>query len=316
MDKNTLSNIAANYIVTAESINGLHSRSMMLSTEDLSVYIHGIKKFFVTGLNSVATIFGNNFKNDLPVVNEKEYNTFVKTVINLSKEIDTLHTLQYSEVAKIKVPVLVGMSVDFEKAFAMLKTAMIEIHTKFDSILDYTDTYIALMISDSDFRKSARVDNVKILNGLKSKESIKYLKKGSDDIIDYYYTLDDIIRKMIDSKSYIDQKSIDTLVPNLGTIKDIYSNVLDVTKNITTDTYTKYAEYDKKIYERVDTLIAIMNEDKDMVVAKPVINELARVIEDTARAITATVTIFEIMNKTVASYTAMIDRLTIYKKNK
>lgn len=288
-----------------KSMPDLRGHTEFMALEDFSTIITGIKKYFTDTLPAVSKIFSTNASR-AGKIDKEQYNSFLKTIYELEKDIGKIEKLPYSEVENIKVPVMLGMRTDLLNTVTILSQASEVVNDNLLTLVEYTDIFVSLVMSDKDFRTASRVNYSRI------KESFRKENKNTLDInsIEHVYDkLQNYINQVVDPKNHYDQRSIKQLIPNISSLYHIQSILLETAKSNTLENVELLEKEVGKISSRIDTLYDYISSDEEFEINKQVLNELASTLESTGKAITSAVTIWYLINQSSVTTRFLVDGL-------
>ena len=285
----------AKEIIEREYKTDIKQRGVLLSNEsivnDIGVIGVGIKEYVRKEFLNIIDIF-NYDRDRLHKLEAKEVIKEIKELVKLEPKVKrVLINVKYDKVAKIKLPVPVGMSCSMVEAMELLNKSVAIIDTELIKTIDNLDTIISKVIADEQYR----VSNRPIINNGKTKEL-------SDSLLD-------TINKIIVPSNMEDRKTYEELYPNINSLKMTYETLIDSSKINNSKTLRKIDKLTKNISDKVKTLYDLSENIKTFKVSKPVITNLTTELEDCANFVANSVSIIHLNNQLAGSYTNTIELL-------
>lgn len=289
-------NIGQEHLALISKIPNLKERAEFLSTEDFDVFIKNIASFFTNKLSLISASFLSNAeRNDTKLKND--YNVFIKEIIAMKKDIVSINeNVSFIDIEKISIPIMLGMKTDLLKTATALKQATALISTELPKVMDACDVYISKVISDENTRTSTRP----VIHGATSPYKV-------------HYELTRILDTIIDPHSLKDKKTIKELIPNLSSLEKIRALLIESAEDATLDKLDKLTVSAKRIAEKTDSFYEVIT-TTDIIISRPVINELSYALEETANIVTTAVTFWHILNQNAAILKMVIERINEFKK--
>jgi len=305
--------LAVEHAEIIESLNDIKKHGEFMSTiahEDLASVLVSIKQYFTKFIPNVAKAFAEN-ADRLTKFDKDHYNSFIRQIYEIETDIKKIAEVPYSSVMDVKVPVMLGMKQNLLTTASELKKASTVINDNLRVLLEYTDIFISLVLSNEDFRTASRVNYAMLYQ--RYREDHKGNPLTADKIYGITYELEAIVDKLIDPKNHSDQRFIKELVPNINSLYFVQADILEAAKGTTfADTENIQTEV-TKLSERADVLYDVITTDTEFKINKALINELAGVLEDSGRAITSAVTLWHIMNQTATTLKFTVDTIKRFK---
>lgn len=264
-----------------------------ITTESMPMFLKNISSLFINKLQSFIGIFGTNGSRIDADKVYKDYNQFVKDLMsNQVKAKQLASKVQYSEVASLVVPSVVGLAKDKN---------LLELSENVGPALDLVkqevmvallelDQLLATIISDTQFR----IANQPFKPNMK-------LQKLEDQL---YSSLG----KVISSKSVEDTRQLHTLVPNLNSLTTIMDNLYGSAKGIT-------LEYMKDLEKNIDYVMdKVKTLEEDMrkptfEINKNLLKKLSTDLEYGAKLVTVAISYIHLFNQTAIITKSIVDIL-------
>lgn len=285
MDKNIA---IENYEIVSKLPN-IAERANMLATEDFGIYVKNVSNFFTSKLGAVSEIFNSNKKRTK--VLDKSYSEFIVAMRKEGKHIPKIiKNKTYSEVKFIKVPVMLGSTKDLLVTIKHLEEVMPIISTKLASTLDELDTFVAKVLGDKEFRKATR----------------PFPPTAEEKKLEQ---LNDVINTLIDRNSMDDAKPIGDLLPNLNSLSDAHTGILEIARGSSLKDMQAIEKQISIISSRVNELADYLTVNNDTEISKVVVNELGSRLEINAKLITSALSVLHILNQTSMTVKHIIERL-------
>jgi len=266
-------------------------RVLALSNEGIGDMFKSINEFFTSKLDT----FVSKFRDDSTEVKELSMNGRVLNQVN--KDVNTiLKNYKYSGIMDISTPTIVGLQVSLIELTASLNSSLITVNKSLIPYLETLDSDISKMISDKDYRNSLK--------------EIKNYK----NIVNDNQVLSDNISSWIDPMVKSDVAKIKTLVPNVSSIKDLHSELLKVNKLMNEKDLATIEKLISNISEKIDTLKDVMVSGEVTKASKASLTNLANGIDECAKLVTNSVSVYAILNQTNDVYVKMVKQIIAYGK--
>lgn len=267
--------------------------SNMLSTEDFGVFVKTISGFFTNKINVISSLFSKNGDRANRTI-EKEYNVFVKDLLAYKSIVPKIvSNVNYSNVERIQLPVAMGIKEQLHVVTPVLVNVIEEINKNLLDLIEVTDTTIANILGDKDYRTATRI--IKI--------DIRFYK--------FNRILEDAIKDIIDPKDLTDVKPLYKIIGNISSINSIYNDLVGISVNNTFKHLKELENSIAQIASRTNFLYDYIKNDKEgkLETSKVVINRVSELLDLTADAVTSSVTILHIYNQVTGMTTNMLDEL-------
>ena len=267
--------------------------SNMLSTEDFGVFVKTISGFFTNKINVISSLFSKTGDRANRTM-EKEYNVFVKDLLAYKSVVPKIiSNVNYSNVERIQLPVAMGIKRQLHDVTPILVNAIEEINNNLLDLIDTTDTTIANILGDKDYRTATRI--IKI--------DIRFYK--------FNRILEDAIKDIIDPKDLTDVKPLYKIIGNISSINSIYNDLVGISVNNTFKHLKQLEDSIAQIASRTNFLYDYIKNDKEgkLETSKVVINRVSELLDLTADAVTSSVTILHLYNQVTAMTTNMLNEL-------
>ena len=267
--------------------------SNMLSTEDFGVFVKTISGFFTNKINVISSLFSKNGDRANRTI-EKEYNVFVKDLLAYKSIVPKIvSNVNYSNVERIQLPVAMGIKEQLHVVTPVLVNVIEEINKNLLDLIETTDTTIANILGDKDYRTATRI--IKI--------DIRFYK--------FNRILEDAIKDIIDPKDLTDVKPLYKIIGNISSINSIYNDLVGISVNNTFKHLKELENSIAQIASRTNFLYDYIKNDKEgkLETSKVVINRVSELLDLTADAVTSSVTILHIYNQVTGMTTNMLDEL-------
>src|SRR5574344_502274 len=174
--------------------------SKMLSTEDFGVFVKTISGFFTNKINVISSLFSKNGDRASRTI-EKEYNVFVKDLLAYKSVVPKIvSNVNYSNVERIQIPVAMGIKQQLHVVTPILVNAIEEINENLLDLIERTDTTIANILGDKEYRTATRIIKVDIR------------------LYKFNRILEDAISELIDPKDLVDVKPVYKIIGNISSI--------------------------------------------------------------------------------------------------
>lgn len=286
-------NIAVEHYAIMETISDLEKLAeIKIGHEDFGSFVKGISSFFTNKIPAIANSFVNNTQRS-GKINKDDYNQFVREILENDKLIKTIiGDIKYMNVENIQCPIMLGSRLPLLDTCSALKEANMNITNHFKDALDYADLFISNLISSDDFRQSHGSTSMSF-NG--KSDAHWYIVSDSSK-------LDDIIDKIIDPKSFADQKPLKDILPNLSSLDVVKTQLLDIAKGNTLNSIEELNVRIKIIADKTNTLYELLKNNKDIEISKKVAMATADVLDRTARYVTSVCTIWHVINQTATTF--------------
>jgi hypothetical protein len=273
------------------NIPNLKERSNLVATEDISGIIKNIGSFFNDKLNAISNIFKSN-KNRNKELTQNDVNGFVKDLINIDKNINKIKkNVKFSDIEFIEIPVITGLNQDLYVTSKKLNIGLTLVNDNLINILNRVDEEVSLLLSSKDHALSSRPN------------------KNNSDIYKVNRDMVNLINDILNKNSLGDTKKIKHLLPSINAIPDIKNILLQSTHVTTYDNIKKIDYKVNMLYNKIDTLYDEIK-NKKIIVMKPRLQDLADILEVSAKIITNSITIMHIYNQTVRTLKYLIDRIS------
>lgn len=267
--------------------------SNMLSTEDFGVFVKTISGFFTNKINVISSLFSKNGDRANRTI-EKEYNVFVKDLLAYKSVVPKIiSNVNYSNVERIQLPVAMGIKQQLHVVTPILVNAIEEINENLLDLIETTDTTIANILGDKDYRTATRIIKV----------DIRFYK--------FNRILEDAISELIDPKDLVDVKPVYKIIGNISSINGIYNDIVSISANNTFKHLKQLEDSIAQIASRTNFLYDYIKNDKEgkLETSKVVINRVSELLDLTADAVTSSVTILHLYNQVTAMTTNMLNEL-------
>lgn len=284
-----MKNIALENIEIISQLPNIEERASMLATEDFGTYVKTVSNFFTSKLGAVSEIFSSNKKRTN--VLDKSYSDFIVDMKKEGKYISKIiKDKSYSDVKYIKIPVMLGATKDLPTTIKQLEGVMGIISDDLIKSLDELDTFVAKVLADKDFRKATRP-----FPPLKERDELA--------------RLEDVIITLVDKNSMDDTKPLGDLLPNLSSLSDVHSGIIEIAKGSSLKDMKAVESQIKTIAARVKELEDYLKVNNDTEISKVVINELGSKLEVNAKMVTSALSVLHILNQTAMTIKHIIERL-------
>lgn len=267
--------------------------SNMLSTEDFGVFVKTISGFFTNKINVISSLFSKNGDRANRTI-EKEYNVFVKDLLAYKGVVPKIvSNVNYSNVERIQIPVAMGIKQQLHVVTPVLVNAIEEINNNLLDLIETTDTTVASILGDKDYRTATRI--IKI--------DSRFYKFNS--------ILEHAITELIDPKDLVDVKPLYKVIGNISSVNGIYNDIVSISANNTFKHLKQLEDSIAQIASRTNFLYDYIKNDKEgkLETSKVVINRVSELLDLTADAVTSSVTILHLYNQVTAMTTNMLDVL-------
>jgi len=274
------------------TVPNLGYRSEALATEDMGMYLEKIGGFFTRKIDDIKSAFGSNTER-LDNVSKKDMTEHVKTILKLQKDfISIKEKVGFTKVLHVETPVMLGQKVSMLEIITNIKPLINDIDKNLLKDIDDVDTVVSKMIADVEHRKSIKITN-----------KFKDIGKRDSEILS-------VMDSIIDKNGTKDRLPMKNVISNISSIETVLSELKELNGIFTYNKVIKVKESIKKLYEKTDTLHELLNESEDFgTTSKAAINELAYGLENIAKYITESITVFYVLNQTTDNVKAMIKLL-------
>ena len=264
-----------------------------ITTESMPLFLKNISSLFVNKLQSFIGIFSTNSSRIDADKVYSDYNQFVKDLMaNQVKAKTVASKIQYSEVAKLIVPTVVGLSpnktlVDLAENVA---PALDIVKQEVMSCLLEIDQFLANVLTDTQFR----IANQPFKPNMK-------IQKLEDDLYKR-------MGKVISSKSIEDTKPLHVVIPNLSSLSTVIDKLSSSARGIT-------LEYMKDLEKNIDYIMdKVKNLEEDMrkptfEINKNLLKKLSTDLEYGAKLVTVSISYIHLFNQTAIITKNIIDIL-------
>lgn len=267
--------------------------SNMLSTEDFGVFVKTISGFFTNKINVISGLFSKNGDRASRTI-EKEYNVFVKDLLAYKSVVPKIvSNVNYSNVERIQIPVAMGIKQQLHVVTPVLVNAIEEINRNLLDLIETTDTTVASILGDKDYRTATRI--IKI--------DPRFYK--------FNIILEQAITELIDPKDLVDVKPLYKVIGNISSVNGIYNDIVSISANNTFKHLKQLEDSIAQIASRTNFLYDYIKNDKEgkLETSKVVINGVSELLDLTADAVTSSVTILHLYNQVTGMTTNMLDVL-------
>jgi hypothetical protein len=277
-----MKNLALDYREQLNKIPDLHMRAKSNpSNEEFGVYISGIASFFTNKVETVSLAFTNSYS-QLFGITKNDENFNVKEIVSLYKEV--LHikaNVRMGEIEKIQTPILMGMKVSLPDILSKIKIGFDVIDKELLPILKEVDEVVSKVMTSKDFRIQTRP--------LTSKYDSWNIQR------DLYKLIDD----MIDQNGVKDRTDLSNVIPNIVSFETCYNDIMKLATLASVRKLEEIQILTKTISEKTHTLHTQMSENKDMEISRQILEYLGYRLEETAKAVTSSITMIYIYNQSL-----------------
>lgn len=280
------------------TIPNLGYRSEALATEDMGLYIKKVGNFFTSRLAEIQDLFSVS-SNRLSKVDKKDISEQMKTILKLQTQFAAMQSkVDYSTVRNVETPVMLGQRLNVLDIVTKLNSIITEINKHLLQDIDNVDTIVSKMIADAQHRKTIHITN-------------KF-----EDIGNRSSAVAEVIDAAIDPNGTLDRMPIGQVIPNIASIKDILEGLKELNGMFTYKQILLVKKAVIKLSDKVETLYDVLASDFDetITVSKGSLNEVSYGLENLAKYVTNSVTIFYILNQTSDNVKVMIELLKRFEK--
>ena len=270
-------------------LNGFNYMAKNISNESSPMFLTNISKFFIDKFSVISNVLGFN-QNKCNKLGTKEYNVFVRDLRNMhGRLLKFIKDNDYRKVADLRIPTVVGMKYNIVKTATELQKAFSMLNGAVSDGLDRVDTYVAMVMSDKDFRIISKQQE-------EDKEVIKLEKE-----------LSDILVNLIDTKKVDDSDKFENVFPSINSLSNAYDLLLSIGNGLTLENMNKINEKIDGIVEK----ISVMQEEmarKNYEVSKTVIKKLSTDLENNAKLVTVSTSLLHLYNQCVMCLTRVVEQ--------
>lgn len=285
-----MENIAIENQGLIDTIPNLSERASMLVVSNNGL-ITSVDTYFTSRLKNLSELFTVN-KDRVDEIEVKDFNKHTKRLLDQKKDIKEIQEkLKFSTVAKMKVPVMVGLNKTIPEAIMILQPAIEIVQKQLAKRVNECDDYVAKMLADKDFKKSLKPFKI------------------DNNFIKEVHTVRSALRELMDADAVIDRDTIDSLLPNLSSLDNIVSNLAVLGNHNTTKNLNDIQKVTKMTSGRVDALYIEFTENTEVAINEDKIHVLARYLELTGEFVTTSISLLRIVTGLTNLTTNVINRL-------
>ncbi len=273
-----------------DGIPNLSERALMLTVSNNGL-VDNMSDYFTGRLKDVRDLFKVN-ENRVEEIEKKDFNKHTKRLLAEKKDIKEIRdTVKFNNVAKIKVPMMVGLNKNLPEAVMLLQPAIDVIKNHLVDRVNECDDITAKMLADKDFKKSSKP--VKIDSKLHAELGL--LRKT--------------LNELIDPDGVIDRETIEKVLPNLSSLEGVVDGLAKLGDGNTVKHLDQVQKVTKVTSKRVDALYKEFTTNKDIEVEREKVMVLARYLELTAEYVTTSISLLHIVSQLTNMTTIVIKRL-------
>ena len=285
-----MDNIALTNKKILEGIPNLSERALMLTISNNGL-VDGIGAYFTERLKDISDLFKVN-TDRVDEIDAKDFNKHTKRLLAQKVDISNIRdNVKYRTIAKIKVPIIVGLNKTLPEAVIILQPAVEIIQKKLVQRVDECDSMVAKMLADKDFKKSAKP--VKLDSDVYTE--LRVLTKALDELID--------------PDAVVDRETIDKVLPNLSSLDGVVEGLSKLGSGNTVKELSKIQKITKETSKRVDLLYVEFTDNKEIEVDRDKVLALANYLEVTAQYVTTSISLLHIVTALTNMTTTVIHRL-------
>jgi len=274
---------------TLSAIPELQFRAEAINYETIGTEGFGFTEMFSKPLTTISDILKNGIHSLKGVsfsFSSKEDYKMITSIKNIKQNV------KYYNVESIKIPIMLGSKLDLLTTVNKLYDIKEHLTINTLSILNDTNTYVDMMLSNANFRKSNK--------------PFKIDKLYMDVSNDLYNAVNDVISDNVT----VDRKSVDNLIPNLDSLSTINDKLNSITSTLDSKLLKQINKAIGKIVKSVDILEKeFMAESKKGDINSNRLVELSYRIEKSAKIVTLHSSLIHIVKQTENTFKHLVETL-------
>ncbi len=267
------------------------------SNEDFGVFISQIASFFTSQVKAISETF-TKAVSGFTSLGEQTLTRSGKELLDTRSDIDKIkQNIKLVDIEKIQVPVLLGMKLSLPDSLDRVSRGFDIIDKDLIAILKETDETIAKVLSSKDFRIQTKP--------LRTKNDFYISSK-----------LYNLIGEIVDENGVKDRADLGNVIPSINSFDTCYDIILKLNGSTTLKRLEEIKTLSKNISERTNVLYKFLNETKDISVSRNVLEYLGYMLEDSAKAITSSITMIYVYNQCMDTFRNSVQLVNKYSESK
>ena len=233
----------------------LETLSHSLTTESGFTFVTKVKDFFANTIREIKNKLSNIFsQQDITVKYQEDKIKELKLLTNMCSK---LGSIKFSQIEYIELPIMMGMKPNYNQTVFELNNLLVSFKGAIEQIEDLNNLLSNLIVDK---------DDIRISNNPK-------LYKFAREILDTRNKTTRIVNEITETKQPVDVKKATNLFNNLGSIKDINVNYINLYQETIKFDITKYVIAINRLSSLLTTWIDSVNDrDSDVKYSSNVIN--------------------------------------------
>ena len=270
----------------------LETLSHSLTTESGFTFVTKVKDFFANTIREIKNKLSNIFsQQDITIKYQEDKIKELKLLTNMCSK---LGSIKFSQIEYIDLPIMMGMKPNYNQTTFELNNLLVSFKGAIEQIVDLNNLISNLIVDK---------DDIRISNNPK-------LYKYAREILDTRNKTTRIINEITETKQPVDVKKANNLFNNLGSIKDINVNYINLYQETIKFDITKYVTEINRLSTLLTTWIDSVNDrDSEVKYSSNVINIIQDNVSNIANITTNLGIYIAYLNQTSAFFITDIKML-------